>query len=79
VHYEGGHSLARIEELQQHGSALGLATAARHRAHREARARALGYRTLEDYLRAVDVQQGATMADIERALGASYPGHPRRP
>jgi hypothetical protein len=45
VHYKRGHSLARIDQLQRDGSALGHATAARHRAHREKRAKALGYRT----------------------------------
>jgi hypothetical protein len=72
VHYKRGHSLARIDQLQRDGSALGHATAARHRAHREKRAKALGYRTLEDYLRSAYVTQGAKMADIQRGLGASY-------
>jgi hypothetical protein len=73
VHYERGHSLARIEQLQQHDSALGHATAARHRAHRKARPWALGSPDLEAYLRSVYATQSAKMSEIARALGASYP------
>lgn len=73
VHRERGHSLARVEQLRRHGRALGNETASRKRAAREQAARDLGYPTLEAYLRATYVVQGARVADIERALGASYP------
>jgi hypothetical protein len=69
---ERGERQARVEQLRRSGQALGTRRAAAFRVRREQRAMALGYGDLEAYLRAVYVDGGARIEDMQRQLGVSY-------
>jgi hypothetical protein len=83
-----GRALERHRRTVQQGSDLGRRRADRFRVRRDNRARALGYRDVEDLLRRRYVLDGATVAELALALGAAETtvisemnrlGIPRRP
>jgi hypothetical protein len=63
---------ARAAQLVASGRQLGAARAEAHRDARNARAKALGFVDLADYLHRRYVEDGARLEDLQRELGASY-------
>lgn len=69
---ERGERLARRQQLLDSGRRLGTERAQRHRAIREARAGALGFDSLDAYLRATYLTAGMCIEDLQAQLRASY-------
>jgi hypothetical protein len=72
VGVERGLSPQRLAELRRVGAALGRRRGDRYRRAREQRARALGFASLNEYLRVRYQEQERLLEELQAELGCSY-------
>lgn len=68
----GGISAERLRLVSEQGKRASALHTNRYRQRREDAARALGYASLDDYLRRRYAQDGALLTDLQIEIGASY-------